>query len=144
MTDTTPDAPLAGRPPWGKNPFASLLKFQAPAVVDGSAYMELVVEEIHLRPGGVVHGGVYATLLDTVSGYGAYISAPAGCEVLTIQLNMNMTATAQLGDRLIAKAKAVHVGRRTAVVNGEIRLPNGKLIVTGSGTFFFVDGGLKS
>ena len=95
-----------------------------------------------LAPGGVVHGGIFATLLDTVAGYAAYTVAPKDADVLTIQLNLNMTATARLGERIIATAKAVHAGRRTAVVNGELRLPDGKLLVTGSGTFFFVDGGV--
>lgn len=142
MTDSPTEAAADRHPQWRSNPFASLLHLPPITLKDGVARLELVVEDIHLRPGGVVHGGIYATLLDTVTGYAAYTGGPEGVEVLTIQLNMNMTATARLGECLIATAKAVHVGRKTAVVNGEIRLPDGKLLVTGSGTFFFVEGGL--
>ncbi len=127
---------------WKENPFGTLLHLPTPTESDGTTRLELVVEEIHLRPGHLVHGGVFATLLDTVTGYAAYCAAPAGAEVLTIQLNISMTSTARLGEHLIGTAKAVHSGRRTAVVNGEIRRIDGKLLATGSATFFFINGGL--
>ena len=142
MTSSNDEKATVARPQWSQNPFASLLHLPPITLIDGTARLELVVEEIHLRPGGVVHGGIFATLLDTVAGYAAYCVAPKGAEVLTIQLNLNMTATARPGETIVATAKAVHAGRRTAVVNGELRLPDGKLLATGSGTFFFVDGGL--
>ena len=129
-----------GYPDWLHNPFAELLHLPPVVFVDDVARMELVVEETHLRPGGVVHGGMFATILDTVAGYAAYAAAPSGSDILTIQLNMNMMATARLGERLIATAKAVHSGRRTAVVTGELRSQDGKLLVTGSGTFYIVEG----
>jgi uncharacterized protein (TIGR00369 family) len=141
MTDATQGTDR--HPKWKSNPFATLVRLPKITLKDQVARMEMVVEDIHLRPGDVVHGGIYATMLDTVCGYAAYTAAPEGIEVLTIQLNMNMTATARLGETLVATAKAVHVGRKTSVVNGEIRLPSGKLLVTGSATFFYVDGGIK-
>lgn len=127
---------------WRVNPFAATLHLPPVTLDEGTARMELVVEEIHLRPGGVVHGGVFATLLDTVMGYAAYRAAPPGAEVLTIQLNLSMTATARLGETVVATGKIAHGGRRTAVVTGEIRRPDGKLLVTGNATFFIVEGGL--
>lgn len=144
MTASPAETASGTNPNWSHNPFASLIHLPSPTVTDGLARIELVVEEIHLRPGGVVHGGMYATLLDTVTGFAAYTVAPKGREVLTMQLNLNMTFTAKLGDQLIATAKAVHSGLKTAVVNGEIRLPNGKLVATGSGTFFFLEGKLAT
>lgn len=125
------------------NPFGQLLRLPPVVVENGIARLEFVVEDIHLRPGGLVHGGVLATVLDTVTGFAAYSIAPPGNEVLTMQLNMNMTATAKQGDRIIATGQAVHAGRRTAVVNGEIRLTSGKLLATGSTTMFFVAEGLS-
>jgi uncharacterized protein (TIGR00369 family) len=142
MTASHEETLSAPHPHSRKNPFADHLRLSAITVKGTTARLELLVEEIHLRSGGVVHGGIFATLLDTVTGYAAYSAAPKGAEVLTIQLNMNMTATARQGDTIIATASVVHSGRRTAVVTGELRLPDGKLLVTGSGTFFFVDGRL--
>ena len=125
---------------WTINPFAQLMRIPEVSVQNGSARLEFVIEEIHLRPGGIIHGGVYATLLDTVAGYAAHSVAPKDAEVVTMQLNLSMTGTARLGQTIIVTAQAVHAGRKTTVVNGEIRLSTGKLLVTGSGTFFFIEG----
>lgn len=144
MTVSPADNVPSRQPPWIRNPFATLLRLPDATVKDGTARLELVVEEIHLRPGGIVHGGIYATLIDTVTGFAAYNVAPTGNDVVTMQLNLNMTSAATLNERLIATAKVVHSGRKTAVVTGEIRTPDGRLISTGSGTFFFVDGKLAS
>ena len=143
---TVEDSPNDLPPPrdWALNRFANLLHLPPLESRDGGARLEFVVEEIHLRPGGVVHGGVFATVLDTVTGYVGYIVGPPNHEVLTMQLNVNMTSTARLGERLIATAKALHAGRRTAVVHGELRRDDGKLLATGSATLFFVKGEISS
>ena len=141
--ESTPNDPPRQRD-WSQNRFATLLHLPPLEMWDGGARLEFVVEEIHLRPGGVVHGGVFATVLDTVTGYVGYIVGPPNHEVLTMQLNVNMTSTAKLGDRLIATAKALHSGRRTAVVHGELRREDGKLLATGSATLFFVKGEISS
>ncbi len=106
--------------------------------------MEFVVEDIHLRHGGIVHGGMLATVLDTVTGHAAYTLAPSDGEVVTIQLNINMTASAKLGDRIIASAHAQHSGRRTAVIHGELCRDDGKLLATGSITVLFVAEGIHA
>jgi uncharacterized protein (TIGR00369 family) len=126
------------------NSFLSHLRLPPAVVSDGVARLEFVVDEIHLRHGGIVHGGVYATVLDTVAGYAAYSVAPPGADVVTMQLNMNMTAGAKVGERIVATAHAVHSGRRTAVIQGELRRSDGKLLITGSATMFFVGEGLAS
>ena len=144
MTSSLDQHPSADDHPWKVNQFANTLRLPTVTFHEGMSRMEMNVEEIHLRPGGLVHGGVFATLLDTVMGYEAHRAAPKDAEVLTIQLNLSMCATARLGEQVIATARVAHAGRRTAVVNGEIRRPDGKLLVTGNATFFIVEGGFVS
>lgn len=142
MTAPKNERPSGHEAKWRENPFGTHLHFPIPTFDGEGTRLELTIEEIHLRPGNLVHGGVFATLLDTVTGFAAYCAAPPGSEVLTIQLNMSMTATARLGEHVICTAKAVHSGSRTAVVTGEIRRADGKLLVTGSATFFLLKGGV--
>lgn len=122
--------------------FLAHLRLPHATLTEDGARLEFVVDEVHLRHGGIVHGGVYATVLDTVAGYAGYKAAPPGCEVVTMQLNVNMTAAAKLGETIVATARVVHNGRRTAVVHGELRRNDGKLLTTGSATLFFVGKGL--
>lgn len=124
------------------NPFNEHLKLPPIEITDGVARLEFTIDEIHLRHGGVLHGGMYATILDTVCGYTAYGVAPPGADLVTVQLNLNLTATGKLGDRVVVTAEVVHAGRRTAVVRGDIRRTDGKLLGTGTVTFFFMHEGL--
>lgn len=141
MTDSHQGA-AAGPRPWPSNPFLELIRLPRVHAADGTARVEFVVEEVHLRHGGIAHGGALATVLDTVAGHAAYSIAPPGAEVVTIQMNLNLTATARSGDRVVATAHALHHGRRTAVIQGELRRSDGRLLAAGSITVFFVHEGL--
>jgi uncharacterized protein (TIGR00369 family) len=142
MTSPTSDTPAPAAAPKRNQPFLEHMRLPPAKIASGSAHMAFIVQDVHLRLGGIVHGGVYATVLDTVTGYAAYSVAPPGHEVLTMQLNLNMTASAKLGESVVATAKVLHSGRRTAVISSELRLDDGKLLATGTATMFFVEGAI--
>lgn len=125
------------------NPLGAHLHIPQFETSDGGARMEMEVETIHLRHGGVLHGGVVATLLDTVMGVASYSVAPKKAEVVTMQLNVNMTGSARLGERIIAEAQCVHSNRRMAVMQGTLHKADGKLLATGSATMIFLTEGLR-
>jgi hypothetical protein len=79
------DALLSSKTEIRTNPFIEHLQLPPIEITDGIARLEFVVEKIHLRHGGVLHGGMYATALDTVAGYTAYGVAPPGAEIVTAQ-----------------------------------------------------------
>lgn len=124
------------------NPFLEHLQLPPVEVRNGIARLEFVVQEVHLRHGGVMHGGLFATVLDTVAGYTAYGVGPAGADLVTIAMNLNLTGTGKLGDGIIVTADVAHAGRRTAVIQGEIHRADGKLLGTGTITIFFISEGL--
>jgi len=126
-----------------ENPLGAHLHIPPFETSDGGARVEMVVEEIHLRHGGLLHGGVIATLLDTVMGVAAYTVAPNKAEVVTMQLNVNMTGSARLGDRIIADSNCVHSNRRMAVMQSTLHNGEGKLLATGSATMIFLSEGLR-
>jgi len=143
---TAESQPPAGgvRPHASENPFAVHLHLPRFSPHEGTARFEMDVEEIHLRHGGVLHGGVVAALLDTVMGHAAYSRAPRGHAAMTMQLNLNMTATARLGERIVAEATTVNANRRMAVMNGTLRRIDGKLLATGSATMIYLQEGVRS
>jgi uncharacterized protein (TIGR00369 family) len=99
----------------------------------------LEVKPAHLRTLGIAHGGVIATLLDSVMGMIANRSSPLDHYVVTAQLNVNFIRPAFPGETLIASSEVRHAGRKTAVAQGEIRTSSGELVATASGTFIFVE-----
>lgn len=89
-------------------------------IEDGRAVGHVVVDERHLHPGGLVHGGVWTTLADTVAAWATFRAIPAGSDFSTIELKLNVFAAASPGDELIATATPLHEGRTTVVV--EVRV----------------------
>ncbi|WP_462409159.1 PaaI family thioesterase [Neobacillus sp. Marseille-QA0830] len=86
----------------------------------------------------IVHGGITATLLDTVMGSLANYQLPEGYGAVTNQLNIHYIAPGG-GDFLNGKAKIIHKGTKTMVVEGDVFRSDGKKIAHATGTFFVVN-----
>ena len=84
----------------------------------------LVVEKRHLHPGGFVHGGVWATLADTVAAWATIANLPEGHDFSTAEMKVNLFGVARAGDVLEAEAVPLHLGRRTQV--WEVRVSVGE------------------
>lgn len=119
-------------------PFLEHLDIRPISAGDGKAAFEMEVAEIHLRTLGMVHGGVTASLLDTAVGFAAITVAPPGHHVVTVQLNMNFTRPLQAGETLRATAQVLHAGKRTAVVQAEVRTAAGELAAIATATMMFL------
>jgi uncharacterized protein (TIGR00369 family) len=76
----------------------------------------IVVDERHLHPGGLVHGGAWVGLADTVGAWQTFRHLPPGHDFTTVELKLNVFAGASTGDELIAEATHLHAGRSTHVV----------------------------
>ena len=105
---------------------------------DGEGRLVLHLAPGHLRSLGITHGGVIATLLDSVMGWRASRSAPAGPYAGTAPLNVPIKRPAFEGETLHAASDLRHHGRMTAVAQGEIRTASGALVATASATFVYV------
>jgi uncharacterized protein (TIGR00369 family) len=105
---------------------------------DDDGRLVLEVNAGHLRTLGIVHGGVVATLLDSVMGMSAARSAPPDHYVVTAQLNVHFIRPAWEGETLTASSKVRHNGRKTAVAEGEIHTSSDALVAIASATFVFV------
>src|SRR3954466_4385593 len=75
----------------------------------------LVAERRHLRPGGVVHGGVWVSLADTVAAWATIPNLRPDSDFSTAEMKANLFGVAREGDVLEATAAPLHVGRRTQV-----------------------------
>jgi uncharacterized protein (TIGR00369 family) len=83
---------------------------------DERASGRIVVDQRHLHPGGIVHGGVWTALGDTVAAWATFRSMPPGYDLSTIELKLNVFGSGLLGDEIVAEAKPLHVGRTTIVI----------------------------
>ncbi len=75
----------------------------------------LQVGEEHLQPYGVVHGGVYAAIAETLASVGAHSAAVArdpASGVVGLENHTSFLRTARSGSRIRAAARPRHSGRR--------------------------------
>jgi len=68
---------------------------------------------------GYGHAGLSFTIGDTAAGYAALTMAPAGHEILTVEIKINLMTPA-MGDELIATGKLIRPGRRLSIVTAEV------------------------
>ncbi len=87
----------------------------------------LVVDERHLHPGRLVHGGVWVGLGDTVAAWQTFRQLPPDYDFTTIELKLNALAPGRLGDELIATARHLHAGRSTQVLAVDVERGDGRL-----------------
>lgn len=106
----------------------------------------LRVEQRHLQPMGLVHGGVYATMAETLASLGAWTNArERDPTAVTVGLENHTTflRAARVGVEVVAEATVRHGGRRTqswsvvmrdATSGAELAVSNVRLLVAASGT----------
>ena len=85
----------------------------------------------------VPHGGILATIADAAMGGLASRSTEPGLNVVTTNLSMNYIATTT-NRELIARATFIHKGKRTMVLQCEIKDETGRLLATSNGSFFVI------
>jgi uncharacterized protein (TIGR00369 family) len=125
-------------------PIAALVGLSFVDVEAGRIVMRLTPAEYHYNPIGSVHGGILATLLDSVMGCAVHSTLPKGRAYTSLEIKVNYVraVTAESGE-LSAEGKILHVGRRSAVAEGRVVDAKGRLCATGSTTclVFDLDGG---
>lgn len=87
----------------------------------------ILVDERHLHPGGLVHGGAWVALADSVAAWQTYRRLPPGHDFTTAEMKLNVFAGGRPGDELVATAEHLHAGRSTHVI--EVRVHRGERLV---------------
>jgi len=85
----------------------------------------------------ILHGGITATVLDTAMGMMVNTVLPEGQAAVTTQLNVHYLAPG-IGSQIICKAKIVHQGSKTLVMEAEVQRDDGKKIAHATGSFFII------
>jgi len=122
-------------------PIGVLLGFEVDEVEEGRIVFGLQPAEYHYNPNGVVHGGVAATLLDTVTGCAVMTRLPFGSSCATLELKVNyIRSLAEDSPRLRCEGTVLHLGRRSAVAEGKLLLPDGQLAAHATATLMIFSG----
>lgn len=122
-----------------KIPLLQTLQIQLREIGESHAVMEVTVSDIHRNYFGGAHGGLLATLVDTVSFFPRPL-LPSGRPCTTTNLNVTYVRPAEVGETLTARSELIHLGRRTASVRVEVVNQDGKLVVHGTVSLLMLPG----
>jgi uncharacterized protein (TIGR00369 family) len=98
----------------------------------GRSIISIDVEDIHLNGAGTLHGGVYASLMDTSMGLS--VLALVGVRTATIQMNVHFLGAIS-GGRITCESEVLHRTRRTATAEAKVNDAEGNLVALGTGAF---------
>jgi uncharacterized protein (TIGR00369 family) len=112
-------------------PIMRALDMDGASFGEGTAAFRLTPQEFHYNPLGTVHGGVFATLLDSACGCSVHTLLPAGVFYTSLDLSVKFLRPVTVATGPItAEGNVVHLGRRTALAEGRITDAAGKVYVT--------------
>lgn len=93
---------------------------------------EIELGEIHVQQYGLVHGGVYAGMIETLCSAGAAMNAMARGQRGSVGLENSTSFVRAIREGTIrATAKPMVRGRRTQVWQAEVRDAHGRLLASG-------------
>jgi uncharacterized protein (TIGR00369 family) len=112
-------------------PIASSLAFEIDSVEAGRVQFSFEPAEYHYNPIGSVHGGVYATLLDSATGCAVHTMLPAGVGYTSLDLTVKFlrAITVDTG-RVRCIGTVTHLGGRTALAEARLLDSTDRLLGT--------------
>jgi acyl-CoA thioesterase len=117
----------------GFHPFGELIGLEFTRSEGGFSRGVLEVDERHLNPHNVVHGGVIYSMADTGMGGAVYSCLDEGELCATVEIKIVYMAPVTSG-RLTCDTKVVHRGKRIAMLESEVKNDD-RLVAKATGTY---------
>jgi uncharacterized protein (TIGR00369 family) len=123
------------------NRFRQLVGYTTRVWREGYGEVELVVRDEHHNSMGIVHGGVYATMLDAAFGHACAWCAVEGHarSAVTVSLTTTFVASAKSGV-IVARGRITGQDGRAVTLTGEVVDADGTLCAVGQASFLYMPG----
>jgi uncharacterized protein (TIGR00369 family) len=120
-------------------PIAATLGFELESVEPGRVVFALDPAEYHYNPIGSVHGGVYATLLDSAAGCAVHSMLPAGVGYTSLDLSVKfLRAVGVQTGRVRCVGTVTHLGGRTALAEARLTDARDRLLATATSSILLI------
>lgn len=121
------------------SPFFSHLTLSMVDIGIGFAEFEMEAQRHHLQPFGFVHGGVFASIIDSAAFWAMHFDLDDPDASLTsVDLKLNYLAPIATG-RLIARGRSIKLGRTLGYAEAEIKDQKGRLLSHGTSTLMVLN-----
>lgn len=117
------------------SPFHSWSGLRLADLGDGTAEVQVTLEDHHLNPYGIVHGGMLGSIADAAIGIALRTQLKPGWMHVTAQLSVNFLGMARMPGTIIGRGTAVHSGAKMGYGEAEIVDDAGTLLAKANATF---------
>jgi uncharacterized protein (TIGR00369 family) len=119
-------------------PYFSLLSLEIVSLGAGSSVLRIDVQQKHLQPYGIVHGGVYSSMIDAACFWAGYTEIEDGLAMTTVEMKVNYLAPAKDGV-FMAEGKVVKTGKTICLSEALISDQAGRLLAHGTATLMVLE-----
>ena len=128
-------------PPRRRSGYRTLLGYRTKIWRERYGEVELVLAPQHLNSLGVVHGGVYASLLDVALGHAVSFSPVEGNTRYSTTVSLTTTFLEGVAaGPLTARGNLVGLYGRLVTASGEVVDATGRLLAVAQGSFLYFPG----
>lgn len=114
-----------------QGPYFKLLSMEVCELDFGHCRVEANLDTKHLNPFGGLHGGVYASIIDTAAYWAVYCELEEDDGLISLDLKVDNLATAKDG-KLIVEGKRIKVGRSICLSEATVTDAQGRLLAHGT------------
>ena len=93
-----------------RSPFFQLLNMNVRTLGCGTSLVEIDIDRKHLNPYGGLHGGVYASVIDTAAYWAVYGELDEGVGLISIDLKVDYLAPANVG-KMFIEGRRIKIGK---------------------------------
>lgn len=121
-------------------PIAMALGYDIEEIEPGRIVFSMNASEWMTNPAGIIHGGMAATLLDTVLTLAVTTQLPPDKMCTTLDLNVHFVRPLfPTEEKVCAEGKALHIGTTIGTAEGRLHDARGRLIAHGTASLAIVD-----
>lgn len=131
MRKLNPEHIAALIPLLNRSPYFDLLSMVLTDMGIGYSLVETGPDRKHFNPFGGVHGGVYASIIDTAAYWAVYCEQDENDGLITLDLKVDYLAPAD-GGKMIARGKSIKAGRTICLGEALVTDSRGRKLAVGT------------
>lgn len=121
-------------------PYFELISMKIREIGVGYSLIETDLDKKHLQPFDLVHGGVFASLIDTAASWALFYGIEDQHAGLTsVDLKLNFLSPAASG-KLITKGRQIKMGKTLGYAEAQVTDETGKILAHGTSTIMILQG----
>ena len=120
-------------------PYFQLISMSIIEFGEGNSHLEVALDQKHLQPFQMVHGGVFSSVVDAAAFWAVFPLLEEGLGLTTVEMKLNYLAPASAG-KMVARGKCLKLGKTLALGQTEVTDGQGRLLAHGTATLMVIPG----